>query len=304
MKRIIDPELAGERIDKVVSVLTGLSRRVAHTLVESGEVLVDGSAVSPKDRVEGGERVTIRIPAKQILEAEDVPFGVRYEDENVAVIDKPAGVVVHPGAGVVRGTLAAGLLHRWPQIRGVGAEDRWGIVHRLDRDTSGLLLVAKTEDAHRSLTNALAERSVKRNYLALVEGVFSLPAGTVDAPIGRDPRNSRRRAVRRDGRMARTHYRRVASWEEQGVSLVEVQLETGRTHQIRVHMASIEHPVVGDAVYGGRPSPRMWLHAQSLSFRHPVGGQEITVTSPLPDALQDMLDELGEPDIGAVPAGS
>ena len=148
MKRIIDPELAGERIDKVVSVLTGLSRRVAHTLVESGEVLVDGSAVSPKDRVEGGERVTIRIPAKQILEAEDVPFGVRYEDENVAVIDKPAGVVVHPGAGVVRGTLAAGLLHRWPQIRGVGAEDRWGIVHRLDRDTSGLLLVAKTEDAH------------------------------------------------------------------------------------------------------------------------------------------------------------
>jgi 23S rRNA pseudouridine1911/1915/1917 synthase len=296
----IGPELAGERIDKVVSILAGLSRRVARTLVESGDVLVDGTTMSPKDRVVGGERVSIRIPVEQTLEPEDVSFGVCYEDENVAVIDKPSGVVVHPGAGVSRGTLAAGLLHRWPQLEGVGVKDRWGIVHRLDRDTSGLLLVALTEEAYRSLTDAMAERSVKRTYRALVEGLFSLPAGTVDAPIGRDPRNPRRRALQRDGRPARTHYRRLASWDGPNLSLLEVQLETGRTHQIRVHMASIDHPVVGDTMYGGQPSERLWLHAVALSFMHPVRGEEITVTSPLPDELRGLLDELGEPDVGAV----
>ncbi|MFZ0492318.1 MAG: RluA family pseudouridine synthase [Acidimicrobiia bacterium] len=301
MNTTIGTELAGERIDKVVSLLTGLSRRVARTLVEEGDVLVDGTAVAPKDRVEGGEQVRIRVPVEQTLEPEEVPFGVRFEDGVVAVIDKPAGVVVHPGAGVSKGTLAAGLLYRWPQVEGVGVEDRWGIVHRLDRDTSGLLLVALTEDAYQSLTGAMAERSIKRTYLALVEGLFPLPAGTVDAPIGRDPRNPRRRALRRDGRPARTQYRRLASWEEPDLSLLEVRLETGRTHQIRVHMASIDHPVVGDTVYGGRPSGRMWLHAVTLSFMHPVRGEEITVASPLPDDLREELDELGEPDIGTVP---
>ena len=300
MNTNIGPELAGERIDKVVSLLTGLSRRVARALVESGDVLVDGATMAPKDRVEGGEEILIRVPAEQTLEPEEVPFEVRFEDRVVAVIDKPSGVVVHPGAGISTGTLAAGLLHRWPQIKGVGVADRWGIVHRLDRDTSGLLLVALTDEAYRSLTGAIAERSVRRTYLALVEGLFSLPAGTIDAPIGRDSRTPRRRGLQRDGRSARTHYRRLASWEDPGLSLMEVRLETGRTHQIRVHMSSIDHPVVGDILYGGRPSERLWLHAASLSFAHPSSGEDVTVTSPLPEGLRGVLDELGEPDVGTV----
>jgi len=296
----IGPELAGERLDKVVSLLTGLSRRVARTLVESGDVLVDGSAMTPKDRVEGGEDILVRLPIEPVLEPEEISFDVRFEDGVVAVVDKPSGVVVHPGAGVRTGTLAAGLLHRWPQLEGVGTEDRWGIVHRLDRDTSGLLVVALTEDAYRSLADAMARRSVKRTYLALVDGLFSLPAGTVDAPIGRDSRNPRRRALQRDGKPARTHYRRIASWEGSGTSLLEVRLETGRTHQIRVHMASIDHPVVGDTMYGGRPAERLWLHATELSFTHPASGEEVTVTSPLPGELRDVLEELGESDTGTV----
>jgi 23S rRNA pseudouridine1911/1915/1917 synthase len=296
----IGPELAGERLDKVVSLLTGLSRRVARTLVESGDVLVDGSAMTPKDRVEGGEDILVRLPVEPVLEPEEISFDVRFEDGVVAVVDKPSGVVVHPGAGVRTGTLAAGLLHRWPQLEGVGTEDRWGIVHRLDRDTSGLLVVALTEDAYRSLADAMARRSVKRTYLALVDGLFSLPAGTVDAPIGRDSRNPRRRALQRDGKPARTHYRRIASWEGSGTSLLEVRLETGRTHQIRVHMASIDHPVVGDTMYGGRPAERLWLHATELSFTHPASGEEVTVTSPLPGELRDVLEELGESDTGTV----
>ncbi len=300
MNTRIGPELAGERLDKVVSLLTGLSRRVARTLVESGDVLVDGSAMTPKDRVEGGEDILVRLPVEPVLEPEEISFDVRFEDGVVAVVDKPSGVVVHPGAGVRTGTLAAGLLHRWPQLEGVGTEDRWGIVHRLDRDTSGLLVVALTEDAYRSLADAMARRSVKRTYLALVDGLFSLPAGTVDAPIGRDSRNPRRRALQRDGKPARTHYRRIASWEGSGTSLLEVRLETGRTHQIRVHMASIDHPVVGDTMYGGRPAERLWLHATELSFTHPASGEEVTVTSPLPGELRDVLEELGESDTGTV----
>jgi len=298
VKTNISHELAGERIDKVVSILTGLSRSAARRLVESGDVLVEGAAVSPRTRVEGGEHVSIRMPVEESLEPEDVRFDVRYEDDQLAVVDKPAGVVVHPGAGVKKGTLAAGLLYRWPGIRGVGVDKRWGIVHRLDRDTSGLLLVAKTDEAHRRLTEALAARDVKRTYHALVEGEFPMVTGTIDAPIGRDPRNPRRRSIQRDGRPARTHYRRLASWTDEDMSLLEIQLETGRTHQIRVHMLSIDHPVVGDTMYGGRPSGRLWLHAVALSLSHPVTGEEIAVSSPLPPELRETLDGLGEPDVG------
>jgi 23S rRNA pseudouridine1911/1915/1917 synthase len=294
----IDRELAGERVDKVVSVVAQVSRRVARELVEAGKVLIDGTTAAPRDRVEGGERISIEIPERAALQPEDVPFDVLYEDDDIAVIDKPAGVVVHPGAGVVGGTLAAGLLHRWPGIRGVGAEDRWGIVHRLDRDTSGLLVVALEQDAYETLTEAMAHRRISRTYLALVEGTFQFPSGTVDAPIGRDPRRPARRSVQRDGRPARTHYRRLAGWTD--TSFLEVHLETGRTHQIRVHLSSIGHPVVGDVTYGGRPGRRVWLHASSLSFAHPVSGEQISVTSPLPEDLRGVLDALGEPEIGTI----
>ncbi len=298
MNAHVASEYSGERIDKIVSAMAGVSRRVARELIESGAVLVNGSEVAPKDRMSGGEEVSIEIPAQESLQPEEVPFEVRYEDEDIAVIDKPSGTVVHPGAGVSQGTLAAGLLHRWPRIEGVGVEDRWGIVHRLDRDTSGLLVVALSKRAYDGLTRAMAAREVSRVYLALVQGAFQLPSGTVDAPIGRDPRRPGRKAVRREGRPARTHYRQLAGWGD--TTLLEVRLETGRTHQIRVHLASIGHPVVGDIVYGGPEAVRLWLHATSLTFAHPVTGVEISVVSPLPAELEETLEVLGEPDVGSI----
>ncbi|NIA24172.1 MAG: RluA family pseudouridine synthase [Gammaproteobacteria bacterium] len=302
----VDAELAGERSDKIVAMLADVSRSMARRLIESGAVQVDGSPVAPKDRLDAGALVSIELPAAEILEPEEVAFEVRYEDADIAVIDKPAGVVVHPGTGVIGGTLAGGLLFRWPRIRGVGQDNRWGIVHRLDRDTSGLLVVALSEAAYEGLTEAIAAREVSRTYLALVQGGFVLPAGTIDAPIGRDPRRPTRRVVRREGRQARTHYRQLAGWSDPGVSLLEVRLETGRTHQIRVHLESIGHPVIGDRVYGAT-SPRMpsveriWLHAVSLSFVHPITGVTIDVTAPLPSDLQGTLEELGTADVGGYP---
>jgi len=302
----VDAGLAGERADKIVAVLAEVSRSVARRLIESGAAQVDGSPVAPRDRLDAGAMVSIDLPATETLEPEEVAFEVCYEDADVAVIDKPAGIVVHPGTGVIRGTLAGGLLFRWPQIRGVGQENRWGIVHRLDRDTSGLLAVALTEAAYGGLTAAIAAHEVSRTYLALVRGGFTLPGGTIDAPIGRDPRRPTRHVVRREGRPSRTHYRRLAGWNGPGVSLLEVQLETGRTHQIRVHLESIGHPVIGDRVYGAT-SPRMpsveriWLHAVSLSFEHPVTGVTIDITAPLPSDLQGTLEELGTADVGGYP---
>ncbi|NOY55046.1 MAG: RluA family pseudouridine synthase [Actinobacteria bacterium] len=302
----VDAGLAGERADKIVAMLAQVSRGVARRLIDSGAVQIEGSPVAPKDRLDVGAVISVEFPAVEMLEPEEVAFEVRHEDADVAVIDKPAGIVVHPGTGVIGGTLAGGLLFRWPQIRGVGQENRWGIVHRLDRDTSGLLAVALTEAAYEGLTAAIRAREVSRTYLALVQGGFVLPGGTIDAPIGRDPRRPTRRVVRREGRPARTHYRRLAGWSDPGVSLLEVQLETGRTHQIRVHLESIGHPVIGDRAYGstGPRMPcveRMWLHAVSLSFEHPITGVSVDVTSPLPSDLQSTLDELGNADVGGYP---
>ena len=232
--------------------------------------------------------------------AEPVPITVRYEDADIAVVDKPPGLVVHPGAGVKTGTLAAGLLARWPELEGVGDRGRWGIVHRLDRDTSGLLVVAKNEAALRDLRRQLADRRLEREYEALAHGLFELPTGTVDAPIGRDPSRPTRMAVTSTGRQARTHYSVVDAWAEPPLSRMIVRLETGRTHQIRVHLAAIGHPLVGDASYG-RPGPpgcdpgRVWLHARRVKLDHPRSGGVIEVWSPLPTDLHVSLSTLGPP---------
>ncbi len=237
--------------------------------------------------------------------AEPVDFDVLYEDREVIVIDKPAGIVVHPGSGHELGTLAAGLLNRFPELEGVGDEGRWGIVHRLDKETSGVLMVARTERAHAALRRALQRREVGRRYLALVLGVLRIPTGTVDAPIGRDPRRPTRMAVVRDGRPARTHYERMAEWVGADRSLLAVRLETGRTHQIRIHLASIGHPVAGDRAYGGRSTTsrpgRMWLHAAELGFAHPGTGKQVVIRAPLPEALRTSLTELGPPTSGNIP---
>ncbi len=304
----VPDELAGERADRVVAVLAGVSRAEARRLVEAEAATIGGEPVEPRHRVAGGAVVEVALAAPEpALQPEEVPFEVRYEDDHVAVVDKPPGVVVHPGAGRATGTLAAGLLARWPELEGVGEPGRWGIVHRLDRETSGLLLVAKRADALSRLQQAIRDRHVGRTYLALVGGGFDIPTGTVDAPIGRDPRQPTRMAVRSDGRPARTHYTRLAEWDADGVALVEVRLETGRTHQVRVHLAAIGHPVIGDSAYGRRATPpvdpgRVWLHATRIAFQHPDTASDVSVQSPLPMDLAASLAALGDPSAGAVPA--
>jgi 23S rRNA pseudouridine1911/1915/1917 synthase len=292
----VPADLEGERLDRALAVLLGVSRAVARGLVDSG-VEVDAVISKPNTRVVAG--MTIRTPAIVTpagLLAEPMDLTVLYEDDALVVIDKPPGMVVHPGSGQTGGTLAAGLLYRYPELDGVGAADRWGLVHRLDKDTSGAILVARTQGAFEALTQQLRERKISREYLALVEGVLKPPTGTIDAPIGRDPNTPTRRAVIREGKHARTHYRLIENFDERDLAYVRVTLETGRTHQIRVHFAAIGHPVVGDPSYGSPReaglSPRIFLHAGELRFQHPAGGGEIVVTSPLPPDLAAVLASL------------
>jgi len=259
----IPDELDGERVDRAIAVLCAVSRRIAKGTIEAGGVERSGVPLSPAERVSAGDLVA----------DVDVEFGVAFEDDDVIVVDKPAGVVVHPGAGRPGGTLANGLLARYPEAAELGEGRRWGIVHRIDRDTSGLLIVAKTPVAFDHLQAALKEREVNRRYLALVAGRFTNITGTIEAPVGRDHAHPTRMTVAEGGRPARSHYRRMADWEDHDESLMAVTLETGRTHQIRVHMRAIDHPIIGDPVYGpGRRMPgdpgRTWLHAEALTFEH------------------------------------
>lgn len=279
----------GERADKALAHLADVSRAAARAALESGTVLVGGDRIAPATRIAAGTVLEGEVPSlHRPLRPEPVPFAVRYEDAEIAIVDKPAGVVTHPGAGNPGGTLAAGILHRWPSVAGVGVEDRWGIVHRLDRDTSGLLVVALTGDAHVALSAAIKRREVTREYLALVMGAPETPTGTVDAPILRDPRRPTRMRIHPDGRPSVTHYRIEEQWAD--FTLLRVTLQTGRTHQIRVHLAGIGLPVAGDRIYGnGRGSPRLFLHACRLVVRHPSTGVEIAVDSPLPDDLAGVV---------------
>lgn len=282
-----------------MALLAGVSRALARRLVDEGTATFDERAVEGRTRVAGGWVLRVDLPVPFSLEAEPIPLEVVYEDERVAVVDKPAGLTVHPGSGLKSGTLAAAVMHRWPEIEGVGEPDRWGIVHRLDRDTSGVIAVAKTESSLRELRAVFREHRASRLYLALAEGGFDIPTGTVDAPIGRDPARPTRFKVMGSGRPARTHYERRAGWS--GLTLLAVRLETGRTHQIRVHLASIGHPVDGDRVYGAERQSvegRIWLHAYRLSF--PLGGAEVVAEAPLPPELAASLRELGPPAVGEV----
>jgi 23S rRNA pseudouridine1911/1915/1917 synthase len=299
----IPAALDGERLDRVVSLLCGVSRREASELVAAGAVSVGGVPVTTRAaRVVTGDRVEIDRPepppAAGPAADPDVRFTLVHADDAVIVVDKPAGLVVHPGAGNDTGTLVHGLMARFPDLATVGEIDRPGIVHRLDKGTSGLLVVARTEAAHADLVAQLADRRVNRHYLALVWGRPDAPRGMVDAPIGRSSRDPTRMAVAADGREARTRYEVVGIYERPvEVSLLRCDLETGRTHQIRVHLAAIDHPVVGDHTYGGArrsfPAARPFLHASRLAFTHPVSGEAMTFESPLPSDLVEVLDRLG-----------
>lgn len=294
----IPEDLAGSRFDLALARVADLSRSLARRLIDDGEATLDGEPAAARAKVSTGMVVSwpeIEDPTHE--PDASVPISVLWEDESAAVVDKPAGVVVHAGAGRRVSTLAQGLVAHWPEMLDVGEPGRWGLVHRLDRDTSGALLVAKTPAALSALQDALRRRVVGREYVALIEGHPGAPTGTIDAPIDRDPAMPTRRRVAAGGRAARTHYRVLEAFGEDELTLMEVRLETGRTHQIRVHFAAIGHPVVADRVYRTSTTPslglhRTWLHAQRLTFPHPTTGETIEVTSPLPDELEDTLTQL------------
>ncbi len=302
---IVPSDLGGERVDKVIALLLDLSRGRVKEIMNSGEATIDGSPIRPGMRAIAGKEISVEVPDGEDHLAPDpsVPFDVVYHDADIIVVDKPVGVVVHPGSGRSMGTLANGLLSRYPELEGVGQQDRWGIVHRLDRDTSGLLVVARTQHAYERLVEMMRGRSISRRYLTAVAGVFTNTTGTIEAPIARDPSNPTRMAVLRSGREATTHYRRLAQWTDREVTLLSVLLDTGRTHQIRVHMRAIGHPILGDSAYGRRgivgDPGRPWLHARQLTFRHPTHEGMVDVVSRLPEDLSASLEALGVPDIGA-----
>jgi 23S rRNA pseudouridine1911/1915/1917 synthase len=285
---VVEPEAAGERLDVFLAQAAG-SRAAAQRLIDAGLVLVDGAVVPKRHVVRAGERVLVRpAPPEAEPEVPDATFAIAYEDEHMMVVDKPAGVVVHPARRHRAGTLAQALAG---QVAGGDDPRRAGIVHRLDRDTSGLLVVARTEAAHAALKDMLRRREITREYLALVEGRPAARAGTIDAPVGRDRRVRTRISTDTDEpREAITHFETERALE--GFTLLRVRLETGRTHQIRAHLLAIGHPVAGDPEYGHAGLlglPRQFLHAERLAFRHPSTGAAIDVRSPLPVDLSKAL---------------
>ncbi|HEX9938754.1 MAG TPA: RluA family pseudouridine synthase [Longimicrobium sp.] len=294
---------AGGRLDAWLAAALDVSRSRAAQWIEDGRVTLDGAPARKKDPVAPGARVTVAVPAPEPSDVapEEIPLHIAYQDADLAVIDKPAGLVVHPAAGHRSGTLVNALLHQVRDLSGIGGVLRPGIVHRLDKDTSGLLLVAKNDEAHRALSDALKRRAIKRAYLTACWGHLAEDTASVDAPIGRHPTDRKKMGVVPDGRSARTHFRRLERWR--AADLLRAELETGRTHQIRVHLLHLGHPVVGDATYAlGREKgvsgpergwaaalakrvPRQFLHAAELHFTHPRTGREMRFDSPLPPDL-------------------
>jgi 23S rRNA pseudouridine1911/1915/1917 synthase len=309
---IVPAALEGVRVDRAVALLCDVPRARARAAVAAGGVRVDGTVVTtPSRALRAGADLEVVLPALPDGPAPEpgVALAVVYEDDQVVVVDKPAGLVVHPGAGRDTGTMVGGLLARYPDLAGLVEAglcppDRPGVVHRLDQGTSGLLVVARTPDAYRALVAQFGSREVGRRYLAMVAGAVADQAGVVDAPIGRSARVPTRMAVARDGREARTAYQVLARVEgEEPLTALALRLETGRTHQIRVHLAAIGHPVLGDARYAGSAGPartalalqgtvarglpegRLFLHAATLAFDHPGDGTRRSFESPLPDEL-------------------
>jgi len=309
MEFIVTAEDAGQRLDVyLVAQLPELSRSRIKSLMEEGRVEVDGATRKASHHVEPGEVVSVEVPEQQPpgVEPEAIPLEILYEDKDVAVVNKPAGMIVHPGAGVTSGTLVAALLHRFGAngLSSVGGPLRPGIVHRLDKETSGAIVIARTDAAHRKLVEDFRDRLVEKTYIALLHGKLKGDAGRIELPVSRDlRRRSRMTARRREGREARTDWRARLSLP--GFVLIEADLHTGRTHQIRVHFSAMGCPVVGDTLYGAPrqeraggqllpPLERNFLHAARLSFAHPRTHKQVEVRAPLPPQLADYLRNLGQ----------
>jgi 23S rRNA pseudouridine1911/1915/1917 synthase len=296
---------AGLRLDRFLAArLSQFSRARLQKLVDEGRVRVDGVSCKPSHRLEGGEAVVVELPPKEMLEIlpEAIPLEVLYEDADVAVVNKPAGMIVHPGAGAAGGTLAGALLHRFGRLSGAGGSLRPGIVHRLDKETSGVLIVALTDQAHHALVAQFRERHVEKTYVALLHGLLMEDSGRIELPVARDlRRRSRMTARRREGRSALTDWRVCLRFD--GFTLVEARLHTGRTHQLRVHFSALGRPIVGDSLYGAPRRPhvgsvslpplgRNFLHAAAVRFLHPRTDLPVNVRAPLPAELVAYLHEL------------
>jgi 23S rRNA pseudouridine1911/1915/1917 synthase len=289
-----------ERLDRVlVARLSDLSRAQAQRLIKGGDVTVNGRPSKPSYRVQVGDEIAVRVPveALEMVLPEDIPLDIVYEDDVLLVVSKPAGMVVHPALGHPSGTLVNAVLAHCPQAAEVGGPDRAGIVHRLDKDTSGLILVAKDEVTRTVLQRQFKRRQVLKTYLALVEDQVHPREGVIEAPIGRDKRQRKKMAVVRSGRPARTTYRAVEYFADH--TLLEVRPHTGRTHQIRVHLSWMGYPIVGDTTYGRRRQrllqDRHFLHAAQLRFTHPATGEEVEFKAPLPPGLVALLKQLRRP---------
>jgi 23S rRNA pseudouridine1911/1915/1917 synthase len=304
----VPTEDAGARLDAYLAAqIADWSRTRIQRLIEDGDVLINGRTSKPSYKLRAGELIEVELtpPPTASFAPENIPVEIVYEDTDLVVVNKPSGLVVHPAAGVRQGTLANALAYHFQQLSHRAGETRPGIVHRLDRDTSGLMVVAKNEAAHENLTDQFRERSVFKSYVALVHGRLKEDSGRIEQPIARDPRNRTRMAVRQAGRPALSLFRVRRSFER--FTLLDVEIKTGRTHQIRVHLAWLKHPVVGDEVYnGGRdktvPDPRLrsrikslgrqFLHAEQLGFRHPRTREPLSFNAPLPQALAEFLESL------------
>lgn len=284
------------RIDKYLTQeLESMSRSKIQILIADGFVLVNDEATKANYKLEAGDKVVVYVPEPETvdIEAEDLPLDIIYEDEDIVLINKAQGMVVHPGAGHPKGTLVNAILYHIKDLSGINGEIRPGIVHRLDKDTSGIMIVAKNDEAHVNLSEQLQARSVKRKYHALVHGVLPHEHGTINAPIGRDPKDRQKFTVIRDGKEAISHFKVLERFK--GFSLLEVSLETGRTHQIRVHLNYIEHPVAGDKIYGPRKSLEgngQFLHARMLEFEHPRTGETMSFEAELPELYIETMNRL------------
>lgn len=290
-------EQGGARLDQaLVTLLPALSRAQIKRLIQAAAVTVNGEPRKPAYRVAVGDRLTVVLPEAEgpTIRPEPIPLALVYEDEHLLALDKPAGMVVHPGAGHESGTLVNALLARYPDIADVGGVGRAGIVHRLDKDTSGLLLVARDDETHTALQRQFKRRQVSKIYLALVEERVEPREGIIEAALGRSKHERKHITVLRSGRPAITQYRVVETFRN--YTLLEVRPHTGRTHQIRVHLAWMGYPVVGDRVYGRKRQPllpnRHFLHAQRISFTHPFTGKEMDLVAPLPRELEEVLKQL------------
>ncbi|WP_345238799.1 RluA family pseudouridine synthase [Pontibacillus salipaludis] len=292
----VTQEEHNERLDKVLTALNeDASRAQVQAWVKDQFVMVNGANQKSNYKCQEGDVLSWDIPEPEPMEVlpEDIPVNVVYEDEDVIVVNKPKGMVVHPSAGHSKGTLVNALLHHCQDLSGINGVMRPGIVHRIDKDTSGLIMVAKNDKAHTSLAEQLSNKTVERKYVALVQGVIHHEYGTIDAPIGRDPKDRQKQGVVEGGKNAVTHFKVLDRFEEH--TLVECVLETGRTHQIRVHMNYIEHPIIGDHKYGPRRTLDLngqALHAKELGFEHPSTGEWLHFDSDLPEELKQVLEHL------------